>query len=110
MSERRIPDSHVIVRHIETTPGVCGGKPRIAGHRISVQDVVVWHEKLGMTVDEIVSTYPSITPADVHAALAYYWDNQEAIEKQITRERRMVTTFKRRYPSRIPERLMGVGR
>ncbi|MFQ5811013.1 MAG: DUF433 domain-containing protein, partial [Armatimonadota bacterium] len=84
--------SDVIVRHIETTPGVCGGKPRIAGHRIRVQDVVVWHEKLGMTVDEIVSAYPSITPADVHAALAYYWDNQEAIEKQITRERRMLTT------------------
>ena len=29
--------------HIEITPGVCGGKPRIAGHRIRVQDIVVWN-------------------------------------------------------------------
>ena len=97
--------SDVVVQHIEITPGVCGGKPRIAGHRIRVQDVVVWHEKLGTSVDEIVSAYPSITPADVHAALAYYWDNQEAIEKHIARERRSLAAFKRRYPSRILEKL-----
>lgn len=28
----------VISEHIEITPGVCGGKPRIAGHRIQVED------------------------------------------------------------------------
>jgi len=27
-------------RHIEITPGVAGGKPRLAGHRIKVQDIV----------------------------------------------------------------------
>ncbi len=39
----------VIAEHIKITPGVCGGKPRIAGHRIRVQDVVVWHEQMGMS-------------------------------------------------------------
>jgi len=34
----------VIVNHIEITPGICGGKPRIAGHRIKVQNIVIWHE------------------------------------------------------------------
>jgi len=33
--------------HIVSTPGVLGGKPRIAGHRISVQDIMVWHELMG---------------------------------------------------------------
>jgi uncharacterized protein (DUF433 family) len=28
-------------------PGYCGGKPHIAGHRIKVQQVAVWHERLG---------------------------------------------------------------
>ena len=28
---------NVIKEHIEITPGICGGKPRIAGHRIRVQ-------------------------------------------------------------------------
>ena len=34
-----------------------GGKPRIAGHRIAVEDVVIWHERLGKSVDEIATTY-----------------------------------------------------
>ena len=75
----------VISEHIEITPGVCGGKPRIAGHRIKVQHVVVWHQRMGMSPDEIVSQYPGLTLADVHAALAYYWDHQEQIEEDIAR-------------------------
>jgi uncharacterized protein (DUF433 family) len=39
----------VSTEHVEITPGVCGGKPRIAGHRIKVQHVVVWHERMGLT-------------------------------------------------------------
>ncbi|MEK7732296.1 MAG: DUF433 domain-containing protein, partial [Planctomycetota bacterium] len=35
------------IAHIEATPGVCGGRPRIAGHRIRVQDIAVWHESWG---------------------------------------------------------------
>ena len=69
--------------HIQITPGVCGGKPHIAGHRIRVQDVVAWHEHQGMSPDEIVYHYPSLTLADVHAALAYYYDHLEEIRQQI---------------------------
>jgi len=43
-------------RHIEIDPEMAGGKPRIAGHRITVQDVVIWHERLGQSVDEIAAT------------------------------------------------------
>jgi uncharacterized protein (DUF433 family) len=67
-----MPQLPVIAEHIEITPGTCGGKPRIAGHRIKVQDIVIWHERMGMSPDEIVSNYPSITLSDVYAALAYY--------------------------------------
>jgi len=31
-------------RHIEIDPEVAGGKRRIAGHRITVQDAVIWLE------------------------------------------------------------------
>lgn len=40
-------------QHIETRPDIAGGKPRIAGHRITVCDIVMWHERLGKSVDEI---------------------------------------------------------
>jgi uncharacterized protein (DUF433 family) len=73
----------IISEHIEITPNICGGKPRIAGHRIKVQDIVIWHERMGMSPDEIIYHHPSITLADVYAALAYYHDHKEEIRKEI---------------------------
>jgi uncharacterized protein (DUF433 family) len=55
---------------IVSTPGTCGGRPRIDGHRITVEDVAIWHERMGMSPEEIVSAYPTITLSEVHAALA----------------------------------------
>ena len=69
-------------QHIEATPGVCGGKARIAGHRIRVQDIVIWTEQ-GRSADQIVSDFPQISLADVYAALAYYHDYREEIDRQI---------------------------
>ncbi|MEH2027176.1 DUF433 domain-containing protein [Nostoc sp.] len=37
-----------------------------------MQDIVIWHERIGLSPDEIIYHYPSITLADVYAALAYY--------------------------------------
>ena len=69
-------------RHIEVTPGVCGGRARIAGHRIRVQDVVLWTEQ-GQSADQIVADFPQLSLADVYAALAYYHDHREEIDRQI---------------------------
>ena len=57
--------------HIEITPGIAGGKPRITGHRITVQAVVIRHERMGVSSDEIASDL-GVSLADVYAALAYY--------------------------------------
>jgi uncharacterized protein (DUF433 family) len=46
-----------VVGHIEITEGICGGKPRIAGHRITVQDIVIWHERMGRSAEEIAVEY-----------------------------------------------------
>jgi uncharacterized protein (DUF433 family) len=73
----------VSTEHIEITPGICGGKPRIAGHRIKVQHVAVWHERMGMTPQQIVAEHPALTLAEVHAALAYYYDHREQIEADL---------------------------
>lgn len=43
--------------HLEITPEVAGGKPCIAGHRITVQNIVVWHERLGRTAAAIAVEY-----------------------------------------------------
>ena len=69
-------------QHVTSTPGVCGGKPCIAGTRIRVQDIVIRTE-LGESPDEMVRAYPHITLADVHVALAYYFDNRQEIDREI---------------------------
>ncbi len=94
-----------IINHIEITPSVCGGKPRIAGHRIKVQDVVIWHERMGMSPDEIVYHYPSITLADVYAALSYYHDHLEEIRKDIEEDELFAREMQRKTPSLIKEKL-----
>ena len=43
---------------IALKPGFCGGKPHVAGHRVKVQHVAVWHRRMGMLLEEIVATYP----------------------------------------------------
>ena len=77
----------VVRQHIEIVQGAGGPKAMIAGHRVRVMDVAIWHEKMGMSPDEIVDMIPTITLADVHAALAYYWDNRDEIGRAIEVDR-----------------------
>ena len=98
----------VIAEHIEITPDVCGGKPRIAGHRIKVQDIVIWHEKMGMSPDEIVSQYPSITLSDVYAALAYYHDRFEEIRQQIQEDEVFAKELQAKSPSLVKQKLKDI--
>jgi uncharacterized protein (DUF433 family) len=84
---------------IVSTPGTCGGRPRIDGHRITVEDVAIWHERMGMSPDEIASAHPSITLSDVHAALAYYFENREAIETDIREGKEFVEKLRAGQPS-----------
>ena len=72
-------------RHIEITPGTCSGRPRVRGTRIRVANVVRWTEQ-GQSPEEIVTDYPQISLADVHAALAFYFDNQEAMDRLIAED------------------------
>jgi uncharacterized protein (DUF433 family) len=95
----------VITEHIQITPGICGGKPRIAGHRIKVQDIAIWHERMGMSPDEIVSNYPSITLSDVYAALAYYHDHLEEIRQQIKEDEQYAQELQAKTPSLVKKKL-----
>jgi uncharacterized protein (DUF433 family) len=72
--------------HIVSTPDTCGGKPRINGTRIRVKDIVLWHERMGMSPEEIVSEWPHLTLGDVYAALAYYDDNRQQIDAEMKAE------------------------
>lgn len=90
--------------YITKTPGVCGGRPCIAGHRIRVQDIVGWHLMRGYCADEVVDMFPGITLADVYGALAYYFDNREEIEQGFAIDQEWAEKGKN-APSLIPKEL-----
>jgi uncharacterized protein (DUF433 family) len=94
----------VVTEHIGVRPGYCGGHPHILGHRIKVKHVAVWHEEMGLSPAEIVGQYPTISLAQVHAALAYYYDHRAEIEAEVVEEDRMLEELKAKQPS-ILERI-----
>lgn len=71
----------LIVRSAET----CGARPRIAGTRISVQQIATLH-KQGLSVTDIIAEYEFLNLAQVYAALAYYYANQTEIEAYLIEE------------------------
>jgi uncharacterized protein (DUF433 family) len=95
----------VMREHVKITPGVSGGKPRIAGHRIRVMDIVLWQTKCGWSPDEIVFHFPQLSLAEVHAALAYYWDHKEEVEADIRSAEEIEAKSRRKHPSKLKEKL-----
>jgi uncharacterized protein (DUF433 family) len=57
-------------QHIVINPEICGGRPVIAGTRITVQTIL---EFLGAgdSIDDILAEYPSLSRNDVLACLRY---------------------------------------
>ena len=96
--------SETITQHIVRTPGVAGGKPRIDGHRITVQNIAIWHERMGMSVDEIATEY-HLTLGEIYAALSYYHDHRDEIEASIRADEALAADLKQRTPSKLAEKL-----
>ena len=59
--------------HIAVDPAVLHGKACIRGTRVPVA-VVLANLADGLTVDEIIASYPTLTPVGIQAALAYAAD------------------------------------
>ena len=91
-------------RHIVSTPDIAGGKPRIAGHRITVRDMAVFHQRMGKSVDEICAEY-DLGLAEVHAALAYYFDHRDEIDRSIEDSNLFVEAMRGSTPSVLEKRL-----
>ncbi|MGC8784068.1 MAG: DUF433 domain-containing protein [Armatimonadota bacterium] len=56
--------------HIQMDPSICHGKPCIRGTRIMVS-VILDNLAEGLSPEEIVAEYPSLTLEDIRAAIHY---------------------------------------
>jgi len=59
--------------HIESTPDVLHGKPRIKGTRIPVS-LILGYLASGMSVEEIIEEFPDLTKEQIAACLGYARD------------------------------------
>jgi uncharacterized protein (DUF433 family) len=92
---------------ISIDPNVRGGRPCIAGTGLRVTDVVMatlFHQR---TPSEIASDY-AISLAQVHAALAYYYQHKIDLDADIRQQIETAREMKeKRVGSRRPSLLSG---
>jgi uncharacterized protein (DUF433 family) len=70
------------------------GEPIITASRTTVKRVAGYY-KLGMNADEICDALTHLSPAEVHAALTYYFDCREEIEALLDEERQILAQLKK---------------
>ncbi len=69
--------------HLTRDAGISSGAPIVRGTRTTVRAIAEYHQRLAMSADDILMALPYLRLAEVHAALAYYFDHQAEIDAAI---------------------------
>lgn len=96
-------------RYIETSADVRGGRPHIADTRLTVADIVLMYLHLGQSLEEIAGKY-DLSLAAVYAAMAYYYDHQEEIDRSITTDQEFAEAFRASNSSPLRSKLQDLKR
>jgi uncharacterized protein (DUF433 family) len=91
-------------QYIDITPGIRGGKPRIAGTRMTVADIATLYLRMGQSLDLIAGKY-HLPLASVYAAMAYYYDHQDEIQQSMREDDAFADSLQSNYPSRLQAKL-----
>ena len=78
---------------ISTDPTIRNGRPCIADTSIEVSVIVIAKIVHGLEPDEIAADY-DLSLAQVYAALAYYYDNKQALDRLIHERRQLAMKLK----------------
>lgn len=91
--------------HIEIDPGICAGQPRIMGTRITVALIAREVERLRLSPDEVIATHSHLTLAEVHSALAYFYDHRDEVEAAMREGDEIEAELRARFPPCVRELL-----
>jgi uncharacterized protein (DUF433 family) len=75
---------------IERTPGICGGRARIAGTRVAVHRVAGFY-RLGYSPEEMLSVLGSLSLQQIYAALAHALANPDETNAALREEEQAAT-------------------
>jgi hypothetical protein len=94
--------------HILTGNGEAARLERLP--RIRVAMIAMDHVGRGWSGEEILRQYPHLTPAEMHSALAYYYDHTPEIDAEIAEELRKIEAMAKEPPSSLRLRLLALRR
>ncbi len=78
--------------------------------RIRVSQIVIDYLNHGWSADEIHLHYPHLRRAEIHCALAYYFDHREEIDAEIEQEQQLIGEWYRNAsPTPVELRLRSQG-
>ena len=87
--------------YITREESVCGGSPIIGGTRMRVIDIAIEYDRLGYSPDHIVDLHPHLSLEQVHDALSYYYENRDALDREIESRKNRIETISKKYPRKI---------
>jgi uncharacterized protein (DUF433 family) len=97
----------VAIEHLEIGPD---GVARVIGKRTKVIQIVMDKIANGWTPEEIAAQYPHLSLAEIHAALAYYYDHQRELDLQIRDDLRQADALRQQAgDSPVVQRLRAAG-
>lgn len=98
----------ISTEHIAIDPDYCCGKPRIAGTRMPVATIAKLYLEMGESLEDIAQEY-NLPLASVYAAIAYYYDHREEIDRHTAETEAYVEKMKRNSPpSPLQEKLRAI--
>lgn len=98
-----------LLNHITLSPATRGGRPCIAGTRITVDDIALMHRRLGMSLEQIGVKY-DLSMAQLHAAMAFYFDHRAEVDQRMVEDDALFEQLKRNNPSPLRARLGALSR
>ena len=75
-----MPSQKLSTEYIAIDPHYCFGKPRIIGTRMTVAAIAQMYLEMGQSLEEIAIKY-HLSLASVYAAMSYYYDHREDIDR-----------------------------
>ncbi len=87
--------------HIVKTPETCEGLPRIDGTRITVNSIVRRVVRARQAPEEVLMAHPHLTLAQIHSALAFYFDHRAEVDGSLEDAERLEGDLRTRFPSRL---------
>ncbi len=86
------------------------GVPIIANTTMKVVELITSQIAYGWSPEELHFQYPFLSMAQIHSALAYYWDHKDELDADIERRSQYTQAMRRQTgPSPLAARLRAEG-